>query len=121
MQATGDARRLAPNVLAERCDGYRVELDLLVPEDLAVFTGHFPAFPVVPGVLQVDWVMRFAQTLLNVGSATGAPAIKFSQLLRPGDRCMLTLERSVDGATLSFALRQGETTFATGRLSVEPR
>lgn len=121
MQGIRDVRRLDPDVLAERRDGWRVELDLRIPVDLAVFAGHFPGLPVVPGVLQIDWVMRFASTRFDVVAMTGAPAIKFSKLLCPGDRCTLTLEEGTDRDTLSFALRDGDATFAAGRLSVRRR
>jgi 3-hydroxymyristoyl/3-hydroxydecanoyl-(acyl carrier protein) dehydratase len=63
-----DPKRLQPELLAERRADPHHEFDLRVPDDLAVWPGHFPAFYVVPGVLQVDWVLRFAAQRLGLAA-----------------------------------------------------
>ena len=85
---------LEPEVLADRNDDGSRELELRIPRDLACWPGHFPGFALVPGVLQLDWVMRF------IGEWTGSPVrvdriegLKFKTPLRPEQRVTLFLER----------------------------
>ena len=65
-----------------------------VPYDLAVFDGHFPTIPIVPGVVQVGWAVDLARTAL-AGERTlhGHHGAKFRRLVQPGMHLALTLER----------------------------
>jgi 3-hydroxymyristoyl/3-hydroxydecanoyl-(acyl carrier protein) dehydratase len=108
--------RLEPELVAERWTTRSGTLELRVPGDLDCWPGHFPGRPVVPGFLQLDWVMRFASRWL--GSAPRVRSIeglKFKSVLCPGERFTLTLERSEDGAGLRFRLDGGDRTFSLGR------
>jgi 3-hydroxymyristoyl/3-hydroxydecanoyl-(acyl carrier protein) dehydratase len=89
--------RLLPDVLAERRTPGRVELDLRVPEELAYFGGHFPGAPILPGVVQLDWSVRYARERLGLqGGFRAAQNLKFHSVVRPGAQLTLTLEG--DGA-----------------------
>ena len=48
----------APLVLAETRGPRSLARELSVPDDLVFLEGHFDGFPVVPGVVQLGWVMR---------------------------------------------------------------
>ena len=109
---------LQPELLAERQADSRHELDLRVPGDLAVWPGHFPEFFVVPGVLQVDWVLRFAMTRL--GFAAAPPRIdglKFKTPLRPRQPFTLRLDLAPDRRVVDFVLSgPAAEVFSRGRL-----
>jgi 3-hydroxyacyl-[acyl-carrier-protein] dehydratase len=90
-----------------------------LPADLDVFRGHYPHFPVLPGVLQCEAALQAGAVLIaqlidtdadKVPVATRMNNVKFRQLVRPGD----TLDIEV---TLTERLQ--ETFFLTGKCSVD--
>lgn len=92
-------------------------LDLQVPVDLAFFSGHFPTAPVVPGVVQVDWALNFAQQLLDIPPRfAGMEVLKFQQLLRPGDEVQLKLSFDHARAKLHFSYSMGDARCSSGRI-----
>lgn len=89
----------------------------VIPLDLRYFAGHFADFPLVPGVVQLDWVMQLASRL------AGLPAhllqvenLKFRQFLRPNDPVVLTLHRLPATGKLGFSLSSPQGVCASGRL-----
>ncbi|THF62502.1 AMP-binding protein [Pseudothauera rhizosphaerae] len=88
-----------------------------VPPDLAFFSGHFPATPVVPGVAQIGWALQVARAHirpeLRVG---GIENLKFQRLMRPGDRATLTLRWDAARAKLSFVYRLADEPCSSGRI-----
>lgn len=93
-------------------------LALRIPLDLAYFPGHFPQAPVLPGAVQVGWALAFASARLGTPLRCHVmEALKFQQLLRPGDRADLTLRYDPVRHKLHFAYRYGETSYSSGRLA----
>ena len=64
-----------------------------VDPDAAVFAGHFPARPVVPGVCLIDLVRRAAQELGLAGRSPGLEVsrARFGEAVLPGDRLDVTV------------------------------
>jgi 3-hydroxymyristoyl/3-hydroxydecanoyl-(acyl carrier protein) dehydratase len=90
---------------------------LRVPYDMAIFRGHFPSAPIVPGVLQVGWAIELAGAHgLAVGPMTGIAAAKFRRVLRPGMCLDARLERGPHPGQVHFRYTCGDTVVATGRL-----
>jgi 3-hydroxymyristoyl/3-hydroxydecanoyl-(acyl carrier protein) dehydratase len=93
-------------------------LTLRVPLDLAYFLGHFPQAPVLPGAVQIAWALAFAATRLDTPPRCHVmEALRFQQLLRPGDRVDLTLHGDKARNTLHFAYRHGDKVYSSGRLA----
>lgn len=110
-----------PRVLREQplADG-SWQLQLRIPLELVHFDGHFPATPVLPGVLQVGWALALAAPRLGTATACREiEALKFQQLLRPGDAVGLTLRWDAERGKLHFAFREGEAGYSSGRLLLE--
>jgi acyl-coenzyme A synthetase/AMP-(fatty) acid ligase len=124
-QVQVDALLMAPRVrepewvsLQHVDDELRIEL--IVPLDLAHFTGHFPTTPILPGVVQVDWAIHLAQRLLPVPPRfAGMEVLKFQQLVRPGDHITLTLRFDSERRKLHFAYRNGDSPCSSGRILLE--
>lgn len=93
-------------------------LALRVPLDLVYFPGHFPQAPVLPGAVQVAWALTLASTRLGTPLRCHVmEALKFQQLLRPGDRVDLSFHHDPVRHKLHFAYRYGEKAYSSGRLA----
>ncbi len=86
------------------------------PADHPAFAGHFPALPVVPGVLLLD-------AALHAIEAGGAPvrdwhigAVKFFRAVGPGEAVSLWYQRGAAGR-IEFELQAGPERVASGTLS----
>jgi acyl-coenzyme A synthetase/AMP-(fatty) acid ligase len=92
-------------------------LHLEVPLDLVQFSGHFPGTPVVPGVVQIEWAMGLARRHLwpSLGFH-GMEALKFQQLLRPGDAVALSLSWHPARGKLYFEYRLAGQPCSSGRI-----
>ncbi len=88
-----------------------------VPYDLAIFDGHFPTIPILPGVVQVDWAVGLARTHLRAGGRfNGITATKFRRLVQPGMNLALTLEHRLESGELRFEYLLGEGLVSAGRV-----
>ncbi|MED5399108.1 MAG: 3-hydroxyacyl-ACP dehydratase FabZ family protein [Planctomycetota bacterium] len=90
-----------------------------VPEDLPVFAGHYPEFPVLPGVLLCEAAFQAGAVLIAAGGdipdglvpvVTRQQETRFRRMVRPGD--VLDIEAGLD-ETLGGAW------FLTGKVSVD--
>ncbi len=99
-------------------DSWSATLRLEVEPRLPGFDGHFPAHPVLPGVVQLDWAERFGRELFAglLPRLLGVEQLKFQQIIAPSHLVELRLEASADGAWLRFQLASARGTHASGRL-----
>ena len=92
---------------------------LRVPADLAFLDGHFEGFPVVPGVVQLRWALGAGTALLGQAPRVREiEALKFKDLLRPGQDFSLRVEISDAGKRLRFRLEDGNQLFSSGRCTL---
>jgi len=113
----GDMERpRRPRILDEQRSVVGLERRIEIPDDLAQLDGHFDAFPVVAGVVQLGWALDAAADWLGHRPALAAlEALKFPVPLRPGRSLTLRVERSGRGPNLRFRLHDGDVVFADGR------
>ena len=90
-----------------------------VPEDLAVFAGHYPEFRVLPGVLLCEAVFQAGAVLIasageipegHVPVVTRQQETRFRRMVRPGE--VLEIEASLEEVL-------GGAWFLTGKVSVD--
>jgi 3-hydroxymyristoyl/3-hydroxydecanoyl-(acyl carrier protein) dehydratase len=109
---------LDPEVLAERRGEGAIEQALRVPEALDCWPGHFPVRAIVPGVLQLSWVVQLAERWLGPARLLALEGLKFKRPIGPGQHLTLTLEAAP--RRVHFRLADGDTVFSLGRLVTEP-
>ena len=96
-----------------------LDAEMVFPPDGEWFSGHFPSFPILPGVAQLVFLRKFS--LRAFGSFPGEAIyrnIKFKRPIRPGDRARLKVERK-EPCEISFEYSVGGETASSG--SVRPR
>lgn len=85
-----------------------------LPPDLDFFKGHYPDFPVMPGVLTLESVFQAGAVLLSQhveGMESGVPVLtrikdaKFKKMVRPGDT--LTLEARIEDSVKTVFYMKG--------------
>lgn len=97
-------------------------LTFTIAPDLRWFEGHFPGFPVLPGVAQLDRLVLVQVERLwpGAGVARAVKRLKFSKVIRPGERIALVLERDGAGGTVAFTIDGPEGRCASGTLVLDP-
>lgn len=91
-----------------------VEIDAF--ESTGAFDGHFPNCPILPGVIQLDWVMKLAKMIFPIGEPSAQNfQIKFSQIIRPGK---ITLHLKYMGSKIEFEYYVGGQKSSSGSIKV---
>ena len=102
--------------------------DITMSEDF--LADHFPRFPVMPGVLQLEAISQLASWLVFVskdfkvkGTLSGLGNIKFKDFVKPGDQLIIEVTfESMDSEGVTFKAHARvkdkiKTTMSSGRLS----
>ncbi|PLP99300.1 AMP-dependent synthetase [Cupriavidus pauculus] len=116
-------RHTVPAVRWVAADATSAQADLDIADDLAVFDGHFPGMPVVPGVAQVDWVMALAPERLAIPPRerfARLDMLKFQAVIRPGTRVRLALAWQPAECVLGFRLTSDAGPHASGKIVFHP-
>ncbi|MDR0966339.1 MAG: AMP-binding protein [Myxococcales bacterium] len=85
-------------------DGSGYVLSFHIPEDYFYFRGHFDGLPILPGVVQLELIVRRQISRLWPDLATGlrrVAQLKFKRTIEPGTDLFLTLRR--DPSSVSSA------------------
>jgi 3-hydroxymyristoyl/3-hydroxydecanoyl-(acyl carrier protein) dehydratase len=109
-----------PDIVASRATAGGRELDLAIKPDLIWFQGHFPDLPLLPGVVQLDWVLLLAEAHLGIATAGAASRfqVKYKAAIFPGDTVTLGLRHDPAKGRLSFEYRRGAEVCSSGSVMV---
>lgn len=100
-------------------DTQSVALQLHLPPDLACFVGHFPDFPVLPGVVQLDWALQLAATHMGVTPDTAIRLqVKHKRIVVPLSPLMLDLRIDPSGQKLQFTYRSAGAVVTEGSVTL---
>ena len=105
-----------PNINAcQQIEEQKIELSLEIPSELIYFDGHFPDLPILAGVVQIQWARKQAEELLGIDKPfAGMEAIKFQQVIQPGNQVSLHLHYK--NGKLNFKYQSETGSHAAGRL-----
>ena len=112
---------LRPAFPEPRREGASLRFAFDVPYELAIFRGHFPTVPIVPGALLTGWVTELGREHCGwQHGASYATLLKFRRIVQPGLTYDLQIEISGARSTLDFHIRLEGATCALGTLSAGP-
>lgn len=83
------------------------------------FQGHFPATPVLPGVMQLEFAHQTAEELMGKALAlSSVKKMKFMKVITPKDRIVVEVEKLERSAALEIAycVLKGEEVCSSGVL-----
>jgi acyl-coenzyme A synthetase/AMP-(fatty) acid ligase len=88
-----------------------------ISPDLAVFDGHFPQAPLLPGVAQLDWAIQWGRDCFGLhGGFLRVEVLKFQLAVRPGDLLHVMLSWDAARNTLGFVYESAKGRHASGRV-----
>jgi 3-hydroxymyristoyl/3-hydroxydecanoyl-(acyl carrier protein) dehydratase len=99
----------------------RVELNLVVPAALIYFSGHFPHFAILPGIVQLDWALQYGRQHFALGAVSPTTiSIKFRKPIRPNHRATLSLKYSRLRGSFEFSYTDAEGVCSSGQIGFAP-
>ncbi len=99
-----------------QADG-KLNLHLRVLKELLFFDGHFDIIPILPGVVQIYWADYFARQAFSLeGGFLRLEAIKFQQIIHPGQDLTLELNYQSEKQRIDFIYRSNKGQHASGRI-----
>lgn len=109
-----DPRRPHARLLEHGADAATLRIEVAASSPF--FDGHFAGAPILPGVTQIDWVIRFARELFALPAEFARiEHLKFHDWIGAGTEITLTLERAgADG--IGFRIASAERAHASGRV-----
>lgn len=103
-----------PELIAWEASPDSLVAEMVFPPDGEWFAGHFPGFPVLPGVAQLFFVRRFARRVFpDFPDAGTYRRIKFRRLVRPNERVRLEVVRK-GARAYSFTMSVGGAVASSG-------
>ncbi len=90
-------------------------LNIEIPENLLWFDGHFEKMPILPGVVQLDWVIYYlSQALGRPCLCTKVNRIKYTNIITP--KMNLQLHIQWKDNRVKFIYQKGEIIYSRGDL-----
>jgi acyl-CoA synthetase (AMP-forming)/AMP-acid ligase II len=106
-----------PVFVDTNANGTDVSLEIELPQDLSYFDGHFDGAPILPGVVQIDWAIKYARRHFDIPDRfSRIEALKFFNVQTAGDRVHLNLNYNRQTATLRFQFLDIEKKYSVGRV-----
>ncbi|HEY7221480.1 MAG TPA: AMP-binding protein [Candidatus Binatia bacterium] len=96
----------------------RAVFELTAPRNLLYFDGHFSGRPILPGVVQVDWVIAYGRRCFDLPPFfRSLRALKFFRLIPPEMPIVLELVHEVGKSSLSFKITSRLGAHAKGQIN----
>lgn len=109
-----------PPIETRDLDSHHAEFDLRIDGGLDCFRGHFPGEPILPGVVQIGWVVGLAAELFQVpDSVHELKKIKFNRVIRPGDPLHLRIDVADDRSRVRYTYSGDGEPYSSGELVMD--
>ena len=106
-----------PDILEQAVTGHSTRIVFRAAESLRCFDGHFPGFPVLPGVVQIGWAVALAERSFGRQlDVSGMRRVKFVRLIRPDIDVTLDIAINESGDRLEFRYHDSEGDYSSGSL-----
>jgi 3-hydroxymyristoyl/3-hydroxydecanoyl-(acyl carrier protein) dehydratase len=101
--------------------GDEAVIDLALPADHEAFLGHFPGQPILAGVVQIDWAMRFAAQYFQLDQTVAQDfQVKFRRVIGPNENLSLALRLDRLRSNVGFEYRIAGEIASSGKIRLEP-
>lgn len=108
---------LQPEILSERIEADAAQLQLRIAPELDYFAGHFAGFPILPGVVQLNWAIGYARERLGVkGVFAELDNLKFQAPIQPPLEVALQLRWDAVRRRLEFSYSDAARKYSSGRV-----
>lgn len=95
-----------------------VILTCIVPKEYIYFRGHFPDFPILPGIAQIHSIVKYCKQFFAITKNPNCLAnIKFKNIIFPNDSFRIKLLRNTSANTVSFTFINDDKILASGNIS----
>jgi 3-hydroxymyristoyl/3-hydroxydecanoyl-(acyl carrier protein) dehydratase len=109
----------APIILHRRHAAGEIVFDILVPDTLYYFRGHFPGHAILPGVVQVDLAIELARQHHLIDEApVHLLQVKFRKPIRPLEQLRLRLVYDSERRKLSFEYSDAQSPRSLGQVTL---
>lgn len=106
-------------LIDQQINANKVILTLQLDAEITDFEGHFPDYPLLPGVTQIDWAIFYGKKLLNTGTRfAGMEVIKFQEPILPSSIVLLTLTWDAEKEKLHFSYSSKASQHSSGRIKL---
>lgn len=102
---------ITPNIIKTTKIDAGVEIQINIPANLDYFNGHFNDHSVLPGVVQLDWAVKYAKQYLELScdKFKSMEVLKFQVIILPNANLLLTLKQlTTEKFKFSFISENGQ-------------
>ena len=101
----------------EEKTGLNLEIEMVAAANLVYFDGHFPKAPILPGVVQVDWALKYGRENFALPAKFKAlHSLKFHNVIQPNATFYLALVYDSVKKSLNFRYFSGNLEHSSGRI-----